>query len=430
MQKRLGFLAVVSAFALLAAACAEDGDGGPTDGDVAECPDTEIGCIEVGADEAIRIGSILTISGDTASLGLDSQHGIELALDYRDGTFDGTPGQVADHDVEFQHEDGGCTAEGGTAAGTLLASDPTIAGVIGTSCSSEALGAADAILSDEGVILISPSNTSPALTDPATRQPFYYRTAHNDKIQGAAAAQFAAEELGATSAATIHDGSPYADGLQQVFCDVFTSQFGGECTTQEAIQVGDTDFAPLLTSIAADSPEVLFFPIFLPEGGLITAQARENADLDDTALIGADGLLTPDFIDSAGADNAEGVYMSGPSLEFSGDFYEGEFLPAYEEQFGEEPTAVFHAHSFDAANMLFDAIEAVAVDDGNGGLLIPKTQLRDALGSTSGFEGITGSLTCDENGDCQQTATMAMNIVEDGDFNPIFEATLELAETR
>jgi branched-chain amino acid transport system substrate-binding protein len=430
MRKRLGFFAILSAVALLAAACAEeDGGGGGGDG-AAECPDTEIGCVEVGADEAIRIGSILTISGDTASLGLDSQHGIELALDYRDGTFDGTPGQVAGHDVEFQHEDGGCAAEGGTAAGQLLASDPTIAAVIGTSCSSEALGAADQILSDEGIILISPSNTSPALTDPATRQPFYFRTAHNDSIQGAAAAQFAAEELGATTAATIHDGSPYADGLQQVFCDVFTSQYGGECTTQEAIQVGDTDFAPLLTSIAADSPDALFFPIFLPEGGLITAQARENPDFDDVALIGADGLFTPDFIDSAGEDNAEGVYMSGPSLEFSGDFYEGEFLPAYEEQFGEEPTAVFHAHAFDATNMLFDAIEAVAVETDDGGLLIPKTQLRDELGSTSGFEGITGSLTCDENGDCQQTATMAMNIVENGDFNPIFEATLDLAETQ
>ncbi|MGH2676618.1 MAG: branched-chain amino acid ABC transporter substrate-binding protein, partial [Actinomycetota bacterium] len=366
MRKRLGYLAILSAVALLAAACAEEaGDG--TDGDaVAECPDTEFGCVEVGADEAIRVGSILTISGDTASLGLDSQHGMELALDFRDGTLDTTPGQVAGHDVEFQHEDGGCSAEGGTAAATLLASDPTIAAVIGTSCSSSALGVADTILSDEGVVLISPSNTSPALTDPATHAPFYSRTAHNDKIQGAAVAQFAAEELGASTAATIHDGSPYADGLQQVFCDVFSEQYGGECTAQEAIQVGDTDFAPLLTSIAADSPEILFYPIFLPEGGLITAQARENPDLADTALAGADGLLTPDFIDSAGADNAEGVYMSGPSLEFAGAFYEEEFLPAYEEQFGEEPTAAFHAHSFDAANIVFDAIESVAVESDGG----------------------------------------------------------------
>jgi branched-chain amino acid transport system substrate-binding protein len=430
MRKRLGYLAILSAVALIAAACAEE-DGGEADGGAAqECPDAEFGCIEVAPGDPIRIGSILTISGDTASLGLDSQHGIELALDYRDGTFDATPAQVAGHDVEFQHEDGGCAAEGGTSAAQLLASDPTIAAVIGTSCSSEALGAADQILSDEGLILISPSNTSPALTDPATRQPFYFRTAHNDGIQGAAVAQFASEELGATTAATIHDGSPYADGLQQVFCDVFTSDYGGECTSQEAIQVGDTDFGPLLTSIAADSPEILFYPIFLPEGGLITAQARENPDYDDIALAGADGLLTPDFVDSAGADNAEGVYLSGPSLEFSGDFYQDEFLPAYEEQFGEKPTAAFHAHAFDATNMLFDAIEAVAVETDDGGLLIPKTQLRDELGATSGYEGITGSLTCDENGDCQPSATIAVNQVEGGDIdNPIFDATLELEET-
>src|SRR5918996_1059978 len=343
MRKRLGYLAILSVVAFIAAACAEDGDGdGPQPAD--ECPDTEFGCIEVGADEAIRIGSILTISGDTASLGLDSQHGIELALDFRDGTFDATPGQVAGHDVEFQREGGGVSAEGGTAAATLLASDPTIAAVIGTTCSSEALGAADAILSDEGIILHSPSNTSPALTDPATRQLFYFRTAHNDGIQGAAVAQFASEELGATTAATIHDGSPYADGLQQVFCDVFTSQYGGECTSQEAIQVGDTDFGPLLTSIGADAPEILFYPIFLPEGGLITAQARENPDYDDIALAGGGGPLTPDFLDSARAGNPEGGDPFGPSLEVGGDFYQDEFLPADEEQFGEEPTAAFHPH--------------------------------------------------------------------------------------
>ncbi|MGH2724415.1 MAG: branched-chain amino acid ABC transporter substrate-binding protein [Actinomycetota bacterium] len=417
----------LSAVALVAAGCAgEPGDG---DGDGVACPDTELECIEVGPGEPIRIGTILTISGETASLGLDSQHGVELGADHLDGTFDGTFGQIAGHDVEFQHEDGGCSAEGGTAAGQKLASDPTIAAVIGTSCSSSALGTADTILSDQGLVLFSPSNTSPALTDPATHQPFYARTAHNDKIQGAAVAQFAGEELNVSTAATIHDGSPYADGLQQVFCDVFTSQYGGECTAQEAIQVGDTDFSGVLTDIAAGNPEFLFFPIFLPEGGLITAQARENPDYADVDLAGADGLLTPDFIDSAGADNAEGVFMSGPSLEFAGAFYEDEFLPAYEDQFGEEPTAAFHAHSYDALGMLAQALEGVAVETDDGGLLIPKTQLKDALFAIEGFPGITGELTCDDNGDCQPTATMAVNEIQGGEFVSIFEAELTLEET-
>jgi branched-chain amino acid transport system substrate-binding protein len=427
MQKYLRLLAMLGVVALLGAACQDDGGttGGDGDGGGGTCPEGDV-CVEVAEGDPIKIGTLLSISGDTASLGLDSTAGAELAADYLDGAFDDTFGQIAGHDIEFVNEDDGCSAEGGTTGGRRLASDTEVVSVIGTTCSSSALGVADKILGDEQVTLISPSNTSPALTDPATRNEFYFRTAHNDTIQGAAMAQFAAEELGVQTAATIHDGSPYADGLQQVFCDTLAAQYGGECVAQEAIQVGDTDFTPTLTDIAADSPDFLFYPIFLPEGGLITQQAVDVAGLSDTALAGADGLLTPDFIDSAG-DSAEGVYLSGPSLSFAGAFYEDEFLPAYRDRTGEEePTAAFHAHSYDAMNIVALALESVAIE-GDGVTLIPRLLLRDAIGATAGYEGITGTLSCDENGDCQPTATMAVNQVEDGNIdNPIFEATLGL----
>ena len=58
------------------------------------------------------------------------------------------------------------------------------------------------------------------------------------------------------------------------------------------------------------------------------------------------------------------MYLSGPDLDFAGDFYADEFLPAYTEVSGEDaPISVFHAHAFDAYNMLADAIEAVAFDE-------------------------------------------------------------------
>ena len=428
MQKYLRLLAVLGVVALLGAACQEETPAPPgADGAEGTCPTGDV-CVEVPEGDPLKIGTLLSISGDTASLGLDSTAGAELAADYRDGAFDDTFGQVAGHDVEFVNEDDGCAPEGGTTGGRRLASDPQVVAVIGTTCSSSALGVADKILGDEQIVLISPSNTSPALTDPATRNEFYFRTAHNDSIQGATMAQFAAEELGVQTAATIHDGSPYADGLQQAFCDSLSSEYGGECTAQEAIQVGDTDFTPTLTDIAADAPDMLFFPIFLPEGGLIAQQAVDVSGLADTALAGADGLWTPDFVDSAG-DAAEGVYLSAPSLAFSGDFYESEFLPAYTERTGEEePTAAFHAHSYDAFNIVADAIESVAIE-GDGVTLIPRVALRDAIGATSGYEGITGSLTCDpETGDCQPTATMSVHQVEGGETdNPIFEATGSLS---
>ena len=431
MKRRKWFLGLtlMSVLMLVGAACG--GDDGTTDGNgdadeaTQACEADEFGCVEIGAEDPITIGTLLVITGENASLGQDSQNGAVLALDFLD-----TPGEILGHTIEFNHQDDECTAEGGQAGAQALASDDSVVGVIGTSCSSAALGVADTILSDQGIALISPSNTGPALTAPETHQPFYLRTAHNDLIQGAAVANFAFTEQGLQSAATIHDGSPYADGLQQAFADVFQS-LGGEITAQEAIQVGDTDFKPLLTDIAADSPEALYFPIFVAEGGLITQQARGTTGLEDTALMGSDGMFTPDWIDAAGAENAEGAFISGPDLTALADpeFYENEFLPAYEEKFGEAPQSVFHAHSFDAVNMLLQAIEEVAIETEDGGLVVPRTALKDALYATEGLEGITGTLSCNENGDCQQNATMAVVTVEGGEFSdPVFSQELNLEE--
>ncbi|HEX2368449.1 MAG TPA: branched-chain amino acid ABC transporter substrate-binding protein [Acidimicrobiia bacterium] len=395
------------------------------------CAADEFGCVEYAEGEPITIGSLLVISGANASLGTDSQYGVELAADYIDGSFDGEAGQFMGRDVAFNHQDDGCSAEGGQAGAQALASDEKVVAVIGTSCSSAALGVADTILSDRGIAIISPSNTGPALTDPAQHQEFYLRTAHNDLIQGAAVANFAAER-GITSAATIHDGSPYADGLQQAFADVFSST-GGTITKQEAIQVGDTDFNSVLTDIAADSPQMLYFPIFVAEGGLITQQARAIPEMAETVLAGSDGMFTPDWITAAGAENANGVYISGPDLTALADpeFYDQQFLPEYEERFGSEPQSVFHAHAFDATNLVFQAIEDVAIEE-EGTLFIPRTALKDALYAVEGYQGVTGTLTCDDNGDCQSTATMAIVVVEDGEFStePVFSQTINLADVQ
>ncbi len=179
-----------------------------------DCATVEFGCVEVGADEPINLGAAQVISGADATLGQDQVNAIELAIDHLDGTFDQTPGTLLDHPVNLTTEDELCSAEGGQTAGTALAADASIVAVIGTSCSSAALGVADTILGDKGITLISGSNTSPALTDPALHNPFYARTAHNDRIQGAIGAEFAlGEDLGATTAATIADESPYTQGL-------------------------------------------------------------------------------------------------------------------------------------------------------------------------------------------------------------------------
>ena len=420
-------LALLSSLLIVFGACAEDddgGDNGDTGTATGECPEGDE-CVEIAEGDPVVLGTLLVISGPNASLGLDSQHGVELAVDFRE-----TPGEVAGHPIEFEHQDDGCAAEGGQTGAQALVSRPEIFAVIGTSCSSAAEPASQ-ILTEGKTLLISPSNTAPNLTDPETHEEFYARTAHNDLIQGAAMAQFVSEELGAKTAATIHDGSPYAEGLANVFSDKFASDFDGEITTEEAVSVGEKQFGPLLTSIAADAPDFLYYPVFIPEGAGITQAARETSGLEDTDLGGADGMLSPDFVEAAGEENSEGMYLSGPSLAFEDSFYEEEFLPAYEEKFGEKPAAPFHAHAFDATNIVLDAIETVAVETEDGGLLIPRQAFRDEVFATTDYDGVTGTLTCNETGDCQQEAEMAINEVVKGNVNnQVFTVTLKLEEAQ
>jgi branched-chain amino acid transport system substrate-binding protein len=416
----MALFALLAALTLIASACGRDEDGGDGAAQGEECPDAEFGCVEVGADEPITIASLLTITTANKSLGQDSNAGIEIALQER--------GQVMGHDVELVKEDEGCAAEGGQTGATKLVANEKIAAVIGTTCSSAGVPASQ-ILSEQGILLISPSNTGPNLTNPEQDyQEFYARTAHNDLVQGAAMAQFISEELDAKTAATIHDGSPYAEGLANAMTDSFESQYNGKVVAQEAVQVGDKEFRSVLTSVAAKSPDFLYYPVFIPEGAGITQQARGIDGLAETDLGGADGMLAPDFVEAAG-DSSEGMYLSGPDLNYAGDFYKNTFLPAYEKITGsKKPLASFHAHAFDATNIVLDSIEEVAVEQDDGSLLIPRTQLRDAVYDTQGYKGVIGELTCNETGDCNAETTIAVNQVEGGEFNPVFTVTLSLAE--
>jgi branched-chain amino acid transport system substrate-binding protein len=372
-----------------------------------DCEDP-LGCVTYAPDEPIRVATSLVISGPNTELGMDSQHGVEIAGEFR--------GEVVGHPIEFQFEDDLCSSEGGQTSAQKVVSDPTILAMIGTSCSGAGVPAAK-IISDAGYVMVSPSNTSPALTDPDQHQAGYLRTAHNDKVQGRAMANFALNELGVKTAAAIHDGDPYTEGLARVFADSFV-EMGGEIVAFEAAGKGDTDMRPLLKTVAeAGPPEFIYYPIFIAEGAAITTQAAEVSGLENTILAGADGMQSPSFLEAAG-DSAEDMYLSGPDLGFSGSIYQ-DFLAKYQQNYGTEPTAPFHAHSYDAANMIFDAIERAAIVDEDGTVHVGRQALRDALYATSGLVGITGTITCDSYGDCAD-ARISVNQVQGGEFVKIW----------
>jgi branched-chain amino acid transport system substrate-binding protein len=250
------------------------------------------------------------------------------------------------------------------------------------------------------MLMISPSNTAPRLTNADTAtggiwQPGYYRTAHNDLFQGAVAAEYAFNELGLRALATIHDGSPYAEGLQGVMADVF-AELGGEVVFQGAVNVGDTDMSAILTEIAAAGPDIIYFPIFEPEADFVAAQSVDIPGLEDVILMGADAAFADTFPEATG-EAAVGMYLSGPYV--SGDEYAA-FLESWEEVVGGVPPSGFHAHAYDATNILLDAIEEVAQVGDDGSILVGRQALRDALNGLTDYPGLTGSLTCNETGDC------------------------------
>ena len=363
------------------------------------CEDA-IDCVTMGPDDPVTIAWMLTVSGPTSFFGEDSLGGIEIAIEQRDG-------MVLGREIDLIGEDSQCNSEGGQTAAQRLVSDPQVIAIIGPNCSSAAVPAIP-IASNAGFLLLSPTTTSSALTNPDREtggvwMPGFFRTVYNNLLEGAVAARFVYEELGALTMATIHDGSNYASDLVNATIENFEG-FGGEVTFSGAVNVGDTDMSAILTEIATNPPDVLFFPIFQPEGDFLVAQAKYIPGLEDTVMMTADALLVEGFpIDSGEA--ALGVMLTGPAV--TGEDYDA-FLELWDERFGTAPPSGFHAHAFDAANMLLDILEDIAVHGEDGSVQIGRQALRDAFAAVEDYEGLTGLLTCSPTGDCGAVESMVV----------------------
>ncbi len=378
----------------------DDGDGGTMDDDeMMHLGDGSLGVVEVEPGDAIQIRSLQSITGDTASFGLPIDRAAYIAVD--------DFGPVHGFDVDLGASlDDLCSNDGGQAAAQIIVADEDVVGVLGTSCSGAAVAAAP-LITDAGMVLISGGNTSPALTSDlaGTAGPNhvrgYYRTAHNDLYQGAAMADFVFNELGFSTAAAIHDGDPYTQGLAQAFSDAY-EELGGSVTGFSAVNKEDTDMIPVLTEIAAGSPEALFFPIFQPAGDFVADQAPGVSGLEDTILLAADGLLNANYLP---LPQTRGMYFSGPDQRFGENVNEStgktaaDFTEAYEAEYGEVPSSAFWAHGYDATTLLLEAIKAASwIEDDH--LMIDRQGVRDFLYGVRGYEGIIGTINCDDFGDC------------------------------
>ncbi len=203
------------------------------------------------------------------------------------------------------------------------------------------------------------------------------------------------------TAAVVHDGGPYTKGLAVAFSNAFAAH-GGTITGTWEVDREDEDLVPVLTEIAAGSPDALFFPLFWPTGRYLVEQAAEMPGFSEMVFATADGLLNDDFLS---LPQSEGAYVSGPDSRFGDNANQSTgqsaaaLIARFEEVDGQAPTGTFWGHAYDATTLLLDAIAAASYLDG-GTLVIDRAGIREHLNSVSGYEGVTGVLSCDEFGDC------------------------------
>ena len=329
-----------------------------------------------GTADEILIGEYGSLTGTTATFGISTMNGIEMALDEVNES-GGLLGKTVRVIVE---DDQGRPEEAQTVVTKLITSNRVVA-VLGEVASSRTLAAAP-VAQQYGIPMISPSSTNPAVTEVGD---FIFRVCFIDPFQGFVMAKFASQSLQMTDVAVLRDiKNDYSVGLADVFVENFVAM-GGTIVADEGYSEGDTDFSAQLTSIRARRPQAIFVPGYYTEVGLIARQAKSLGI--EGPLLGGDGWDSPSLIE-IGGEALEGSYFSNhysvddpsPAIQ--------KFVSDYRARYGQTPDALAGL-GYDAAQILFDAIRRAGSTD--------PTAIRDALAATSNFPGVTGVTTLDEN---------------------------------
>ena len=315
-------------------------------------------------------------------------------------------GPIHGFDVNVESLDDECSPAGGEAGGATIAANPSVVGVVGTTCSVAAIAAAP-LLSGADMTMISPSNTSPLLTSDGAGTPGphfhagYYRTAGNDLHQGAAVARFLHDDRDVTAAAAVHTGDAYTQSLAEAFVAEF-ERLGGTVTGVATLGEDQTDVAPTLTTLAAGGPQALFMSVSLEVGTAIAQRRGGVRGLAMVPLVANEGLLDEVFM---GLPETAGMFFAGPDTRFGDNTNEGtgasadEVLARYREAYDAEPDGAFWGHAYDATVLLLEAVAAASARDGND-LRVDRAGIRQYLSAAADYQGVIGSITCDAWGDC------------------------------
>lgn len=325
--------------------------------------------------DTIKIALAGPVTGPAAQYGEMLLNGANLAIENINKA-----GGVNGSMLEGVVYDDACDPKQAVAVANKIVNDE-IQFVVGHLCSSSTQPASD-IYEDEGVLMVTPASTSPAITEAGHQMVF--RTIGLDSLQGPKAANYVTNSVKPKSIAIIHDKQQYGEGLASSVKATLESQ-GSNIVMFEGITVGDKDFSSLIAKMQKAKVDFVYYGGYHAELGLILRQASEKGL--KAQFMGPEGVAN-DGLTAVAGDSAEGLLVTLPP-SFDSNPLNKSLVDALKAK-NQDASAVFVLTSYSAVQVMVDAMKATGGTD---------TDAMQKMMRTTTFNTPTGQLQFNDKGD-------------------------------
>ena len=340
------------------------------------------------AQEVVKIGHVAPMSGAIAHLGKDNENGARMAIEELNAKGVKIGGKAVK--LELVAEDDAADPKQGTAAAQKLV-DSKVSGVIGHLNSGTSIPAAK-IYSEAGIPQISPSATNPKFTRSGYKTTF--RVVADDVHLGGTLGRYAVNNVKGKSIAVIDDRTAYGQGVAEEF-EKAVKAAGGKLVGHEFTTDKATDFMSILTTIKAKKPDVVFFGGMDAVAGPMIRQMKSLGI--NAKFMGGDGICTTDLAKLAGDAMADGQVICAEAGGVEGQQKKGmdDFRARFKTRFNAD-VQLYSPYVYDAVHVMVDAMVRAKSSE-------PANYLPE-LAKTSGYKGVTGTITFDSKGDIKNGA--------------------------
>ena len=339
-------------------------------------------------EQVVKIGHVGPTSGAIAHLGKDNEYGARLAVEELNAKGVSINGKKVK--FELVAEDDASDPKQGTAAAQKLV-DAKVSGVIGHLNSGTTIPASK-LYSDAGIPQISPSATNPKYTRQGFKTAF--RVVADDVHLGGTLGRYAVKDLKGKSIAVIDDRTAYGQGVAEEF-EKAVKAAGGNVVGHEFTTDKATDFMPILTTLKGKKPDIIFFGGMDAVGGPMMKQMKSLGI--KAKFMGGDGVCTTEMIKLAGDAMADGQVVCAEAGGVDGALKKGmdDFNAKFKKRFNDD-VKLYSPYVYDAVYVMVDAMQRAKSTE-------PAKYLPE-LAKTTGFKGVTGTISFDAKGDIKNGA--------------------------